>query len=647
MAVWSSLKYAVAATCIMSMTQVEAMPAATSSGGIVDLMSSPQGLFRRQNAVITTGVQEGFGPAKGQVPVRKEIRDLIQNTAEFNLYLLALQRFYAKPQKEDTSFFGIAKIHGRPFGAWNGVTSNKGDKDVGYCTHKDVLFLTWHRPYLALFEQMVWENARDVVNEFPAAKRAAYQAVLPTLRIPYWDWASNSSIPREVGDMPKIEVDTPKGRQTIDNPLYSYKFTDISGFKDIVGPLANATETVRYPQLVDGKYVSQYDPLNRVMENAIGGLKNRVYRILTVYKDLNAISTGQYNRWTHKPADSLEGVHDDIHNAIGGPVGGPSGTMTDLSMASYDPIFWLHHTNVDRLFALWQGINPSTYDLSGTSSFGTYTIVPGSKEDLNTQLGPFRQTGNTFHTSATSQYTKTFGYTYPETIDWDLSTPEAIQNRTIAAVNRLYGEETPAGALAATLLITTPKGTHFNVNNSPLNTPPSASSLFPYKQSIVEAGKYNEWSADILVNQAALGGDFKLYFFFGEASADQTEWELSQNLVGTYSVLTSTGMVHNQLVQGVIPLTSALLNKVVMEQIKNLRREVVAPYLIQNLKVKVLNTATGKLVDLKTITDLKITISSAAVTLPKTESEIPQWGASETAVDFIDVPKGLTSPVQH
>ncbi len=40
-------------------------------------------------------------------------------------------------------------IHGRPFVAWDGVN---GPYEKGYCTHSSILFPTWHRPYLALFE---------------------------------------------------------------------------------------------------------------------------------------------------------------------------------------------------------------------------------------------------------------------------------------------------------------------------------------------------------------------------------------------------------------------------------------------------------------------------------------------------------------
>jgi hypothetical protein len=43
-------------------------------------------------------------------------------------------------------------IHGVPFVTWNGVGPAAGASMSGYCPHSSVLFPTWHRPYLALYE---------------------------------------------------------------------------------------------------------------------------------------------------------------------------------------------------------------------------------------------------------------------------------------------------------------------------------------------------------------------------------------------------------------------------------------------------------------------------------------------------------------
>jgi hypothetical protein len=55
-----------------------------------------------------------------------------------------------------------------------------------------------------------------------------------------------------------------------------------------------------------------------------------------------------------------------VHNLVGsdydpatkGPIL-PYGFMTDLLTAARDPIFWLHHSNIDRLWQMWLDLDPA------------------------------------------------------------------------------------------------------------------------------------------------------------------------------------------------------------------------------------------------------------------------------------------------
>ena len=47
------------------------------------------------------------------------------------------------------------------------------------------------------------------------------------------------------------------------------------------------------------------------------------------------------------------GIHDEIHFAVGGAIGDVGGAMSDVPTAAFDPIFWVHHSNIDRLWAEW------------------------------------------------------------------------------------------------------------------------------------------------------------------------------------------------------------------------------------------------------------------------------------------------------
>lgn len=56
-------------------------------------------------------------------------------------------------QEEPVSYFQIGGIHGLPYVRWNGADiSGEAVESIGYCTHGSVLFPTWHRPYVSLFE---------------------------------------------------------------------------------------------------------------------------------------------------------------------------------------------------------------------------------------------------------------------------------------------------------------------------------------------------------------------------------------------------------------------------------------------------------------------------------------------------------------
>ena len=52
----------------------------------------------------------------------------------------------------------------------------------------------------------------------------------------------------------------------------------------------------------------------------------------------------------------IDGPHGRVHNWC-------NGTMSDISWSPVDPLFWLHHAEIDRLWSRWQtahpGLNPT------------------------------------------------------------------------------------------------------------------------------------------------------------------------------------------------------------------------------------------------------------------------------------------------
>jgi tyrosinase len=135
---------------------------------------SISGLFA--DAFAITGVTGGV-IANGPRPARRDIVEFQRNGgAGWDLYILSLQKMQAANQSDPLSYYQIAGelssqlwdyhdriiqdvyqwlgIHGRPFIPWDGASNAPPAQNwyTGYCTHSSVLFPTWHRPYLALYE---------------------------------------------------------------------------------------------------------------------------------------------------------------------------------------------------------------------------------------------------------------------------------------------------------------------------------------------------------------------------------------------------------------------------------------------------------------------------------------------------------------
>jgi hypothetical protein len=74
------------------------------------------------------------------------------------------------------------------------------------------------------------------------------------------------------------------------------------------------------------------------------------------------------------------------------------------------------------------------------------TGSPNDPADVSPALTPFHSnTVGTLYTSATAQYTKYFGYAYPEVVDWNVNSTQLSSN-VRAIVNQIYN---PTGSLSA------------------------------------------------------------------------------------------------------------------------------------------------------------------------------------------------------
>jgi tyrosinase len=70
---------------------------------------------------------------------------------------------------------------------------------------------------------------------------------------------------------------------------------------------------------------------------------------------------------------------------------------------------------------------------------GTISTAPGTIEDVSSPLLPFaRDHSGNMHTAATVRHIKSLGYTYPELLDWTMTT-EDLALSVNATITKLYG----------------------------------------------------------------------------------------------------------------------------------------------------------------------------------------------------------------
>jgi len=195
-------------------------------------------------------------PPDGAPGLRQEFSAWATNTPEtsiqVSLFIRALQKFYDTPYHETLSYFQVAGIHGYPANLpWDNSTPPTHRRDQNhriYCTHNLMTFPTWHRPYMALFEQTLYNLMVTVIGEldFPnSADKDAWVNESKKWRLPYWDWA----LPSYEGRVPNlfmpnsVNIRVPAAAdgsrpppENVPNPLYRYQLK-VNGVPTKMGDL--------------------------------------------------------------------------------------------------------------------------------------------------------------------------------------------------------------------------------------------------------------------------------------------------------------------------------------------------------------------------------------------------------------------------
>ncbi|KAK1836674.1 hypothetical protein QBC39DRAFT_56270 [Podospora conica] len=389
------------------------------------VLFSWQATAQQATPVPVVGVQTGIDPRTGQRPARQNINDLyLLGGPQWDLYILALAALQDANEEDELSYFGISGIHGTPHRAWNGVEQVPGGLDGGYCPHQDILFPTWHRAYVLLFEQTLVSHAVRIAKLYPSNRSPTYQAAAQVLRQPFWDWASQPMLPVAV-TLAHVTVTGPEGPVTIHNPLYNYRFQRKSDVKKL-GFEQNIT--LRCP-VTETDNTNNATASDQKMVQIASSLKTQVWDVFVRSKTFEQMT------FDSKEGPSFENPHGSVHNEVGCGM-----TMGNIDRSAFDPLFMLHHCNVDRLVALWQAINPRSPMFTTTHpSTGQFGTARGTNITADSPLKPFFSEEGGFLTSNMMADIRKFGYTYPEIDDWS-TTPENLESFVRSRISTLYGE---------------------------------------------------------------------------------------------------------------------------------------------------------------------------------------------------------------
>lgn len=377
-----------------------------------------------------------------------------QHKMEFDLLVQSLTAIQNMSPEDPMSFFAIGGIHGMPYEPYNGSTVPDFEWTPelpqpqwgGYCHHGDVLFPTWHRAYMLQIENSIREKATTIAGTYKDENvKKAYMEAANRLRFPFWDWAADvtatEGIPKVfvnrtlMVNTPPFNLPTP-----LVNPLRGFSFTKTVGTPfgagDQYNPQNGALYTVPpgYIYMTPG-YSTVRQPVGGFATNEtmldesvkisaattfIPGLYEMFqvpdYRVFSNHYAAAPVN-GYQNATQFLYYASLEGLHDSIHRAVGGL----GGHMRFNTMAGFDPIFFFHHSNVDRIFALWQRMHPDQWIEPSVGIQGTFTIPAGATVDENTPLTPFYSASGDYFVSTELRDVAQLGYTYPDLIEADLA----------------------------------------------------------------------------------------------------------------------------------------------------------------------------------------------------------------------------------
>ncbi|KAH9856477.1 hypothetical protein C2E23DRAFT_443001 [Lenzites betulinus] len=299
---------------------------------------------------------------------------------------------------------------------------------------------------------------------------------------------------------------------------------------------------------------------------------------------------------------------------------GGRGHMSNQKVAGFDPFFFIHHAQTDRLVSLWAALHPDqwvtashepqgSWMLENTAEVNEMTGIPVQRPSIHADmltfssipaLAPFYCTENGQYWTSADLHVPTdglFGYSYPDFNDVkDWGDTAAVQALVKSNIEKMYPFKDVIMQHIA-----------FDAGASLPLCPPIPGIAAPTRAVL-------DWVAHITVKKNALGCGFVVFVFLGDAPADPEHYNRSANLIGDFCAFVNETpemcancvRLGNVTIGGAVDLSDALIER---GAVANLHPDEVVPYLRRELRWRVW-TGTGPSVHPSDVEELEIDVSA-------------------------------------
>jgi len=247
------------------------------------------------------------------VHTRKEIHHL--TSTQITNYRKGVALMQSRSFDDPTSWIYQANMHGFPTN--NAICPVVGTPQPQWstCQHGSFFFLAWHRMYLYYFERILQAAIRQAIGN-------------PTysFSLPFWNY-ENAAF-RTLPEPFRNPADS-------SNPLFVAQRTSNCNSGGPCISASTASDSVAMGLI----------PFCSCSGGSCTGCTTGI-------SSDESFGGGFVSAPTHSgsvPGELELQPHGVVHNAVGGS----TGWMSFFTCAARDPIFWLHHANIDRLWQVW------------------------------------------------------------------------------------------------------------------------------------------------------------------------------------------------------------------------------------------------------------------------------------------------------